>query len=72
MDIVKDNFDKPWDWAGLSKNPNIILLSDKELCTIIQRHRSSKIIQKVWRRAISDPNYVICRKRLMREFLEEI
>jgi hypothetical protein len=109
-DFIEENPDKPWDWWGISANPNItwdiiftgstdpmkhigfskcvnenpdrslnwfvlsenpnILLSDLELGTIIQKHRSSKIIQKVWRRAVSNPNYVVCRKRLLWEFLE--
>ena len=23
MDIIKDNPDKPWNWYGVSRNPNI-------------------------------------------------
>jgi hypothetical protein len=66
-EIVEENPDKPWDWWGLSKNPNI-LLSDLELCTIIRKHRSIKIIKRVWKCAVSDPKYIVCRKRLLREF----
>jgi hypothetical protein len=25
MDIIVANFDKPWDWYGLSRNPNITM-----------------------------------------------
>jgi hypothetical protein len=69
-DIIKENPNRLWNWSILSENTDIIL-SDKERCTIIERHRSSKIIQKAWRRAVSDPNYIVCRKRLLWEFLEE-
>ena len=30
--------------------------------------RAAKVIQKAWRRAVSDPSYRICETRLMREF----
>lgn len=29
---------------------------------------SARIIQRCWRRCIADPTYMMCRKRLMREF----
>lgn len=47
----------------------------------IQRHREAiltplknyipaSIIQRTWRRCVSDPNYVVCRSRLRKEFAE--
>lgn len=35
-------------------------------------NNQAKIIQTYWRQAISDPNYKICRNRLMREFTEMV
>jgi hypothetical protein len=43
-----------------------------ELCAIIRKHRSVKIIKRVWKCAVSDPNYIVCRKRLRREFDEGV
>jgi hypothetical protein len=71
MDTINENPEKPWNWRALSINPNI-MLSDLELCTIIRKHRSTKIIKIVWRCAVSDPNYIVCKKRLLREFEEGV
>ena len=32
------------------------------------RHGVARRIQRAWKRAISDPSYALCRKRLLREF----
>ncbi len=34
------------------------------------RSRPAMVIQKAWRKAISDPRHLLCRKRLANEFLE--
>ena len=40
--------------------------------TLVSRDRiAAEKIQKVWRRCISDPNYQMCKKRLLREFEEQ-
>ncbi len=47
----------------------------KENCIIpfnITNEKSCVKIQRAWRNSISNPNYTICRKRLMREFKEGI
>ena len=33
-------------------------------------HVRARVIQRAWRRAISDPSFAICRLRLVREFSE--
>ena len=65
-DIVKENLDKPWDWFGLGMNPNI-LMTDQELCEIVKRIVKARVIQRYWRICVSDPNYLVCRKRLLYE-----
>lgn len=35
-----------------------------------QQHHAVMIIQKHWRRCISDPAYSVCKNRLMNEFNE--
>ena len=62
-EIVLNNPDRPWNWSRLSKNPSM-LISEAD----IKRAKASLIIQKYWRKAISDPHYVVCKKRLLWEF----
>ena len=64
---VKENMDSPWDWSELSKNRDMLLsLDDKK--NIVLRHHYALVIQRVWRMVVSNPNYLICRKRLMYEY----
>jgi hypothetical protein len=69
-DIVKENIDKPLDWSYLSMNPNMILLSIDNIVNIVKRYHSASVIQRVWRRVISDPNHVVCKRRLLQEYSE--
>lgn len=36
----------------------------------VQKYFKVKRIQAAWRKCISDPNYAVCKRRLMREFAE--
>ena len=46
-------------------------LSEADLATrCTRKERYAKRIQRAWRNVISNPNYVLCRKRLMNEFIE--
>ena len=36
----------------------------------IRKHHATRIITRYFRKAISDPNYIYCRRRLLREFEE--
>ena len=38
----------------------------------VRRWRAQKVIKRYWFRAITDPTYQVCRKRLMREFLQDV
>lgn len=35
-----------------------------------QQYRAAAIIKKYWRRCISNPEYNVCKKRLLNEFYE--
>ena len=37
-------------------------------CNLVKMQSSARKIQRVWRRCIADPNFVICKKRLLKEF----
>ena len=70
-DIVQTNPDKPWNWLRLSTNRHM-LLSSKDLCNIIKRHRAAKVVQKKWRHVVTNPSYTVCKRRLLREFYDMV
>lgn len=55
-------------WNYLSGNACLLHITDEDLiCAILERNA----VKRIWRafhRAITDPRYALCRKRLMREF----
>jgi hypothetical protein len=65
-DVVLDNSHIAWDWVNLSSNPGIFKLTDQDVKFI----STVRYIQKRWRDVLYNPKYVICRKRIMREFSE--
>jgi type IV secretory pathway VirB6-like protein len=69
LKIIEDNPDKPWDWFYISKNQNIFKCSptNKVIKSITKWH-AANVIKRRWFKCITDPAYVICRKRLVREF----
>ena len=60
--VVKDNLDKPWCWYYLSSNPDI-LMTNQERSEIVK----AKVIQRYWRICVTNPNYLVCKKRLLYE-----
>jgi hypothetical protein len=65
-DIVIDNPNTKWNWVNLSSNPSIFKLTDQDVKFI----STVRYIQDMWRNALYNPKYTICRKRIMREFNE--
>lgn len=39
-----------------------------DLTKFLRVHSSARKIQRAWRRCVSDPNYTVCKKRLLNEF----
>ena len=39
---------------------------------LFETNRAARAIQRVWRRVVSDPYHIVCQRRLMREFDEQI
>ena len=66
-EIVKENMDKPWIWRGLSCNENMLLSLDDKLNIVLENH-SALVIQRVWRMVVSNPKFLVCKKRLMYEY----
>ena len=70
-DIVQQNLDKRWDWSFLSLNPSF-LCSEEDIFEFYILHKSACRIQKGFREANTNPNYLLCQKRIYREFNELI
>ena len=66
MENVKDNPDKPWYWNGLSRN---LLTKEREIFMEkkLREHIAAFKIQTQWKRAHYNPQYELCKRRLMRE-----
>ena len=65
MKIV-NNYSKDWDWTALSNNPftkeREVFMEQK-----MREHLAAFKIQTYWRRANENPEYELCKRRLMRE-----
>ncbi len=44
------------------------MLSNDDLSKIIQTKHSAHTIQRAWKRIITNPEYMICKRRLIREY----
>jgi hypothetical protein len=76
----------PWLWGIVSINPTLTIhhvrahpeipwrysaVPVEELdAVLIRKWEAATIIQRMWRRAISDPSYMACKKRLLEEYDE--
>ena len=69
-DIIQENLDKPWNWIAISCNPNILKLPDDFKIKYINEYIAINKIKRAWRLCNSDPNFSICRKRLLEEYGE--
>lgn len=49
-------------------NHTVFTPTQGQIDTFIKQHFASKRIQRYWKRSISNPNYYLCRRRLLREF----
>jgi hypothetical protein len=65
FDIVKNNLDKPWDWDILSWNENMF---DIDTSKEEREYMAVFKIQQYWLKAYYNPDYLICKRRLLREF----
>ena len=79
-ELILKTRDKPWDWNALSENSIItdefvitnLQLSwpEKRIIETFTRWRSARKISFAWKRAVSNPEYEVCKKRLLREYEE--
>ena len=66
---ILENPDILWtSWNIIIRNPNIFKISEKT----IRQYFAVKRIWRYWFRAITNPEYTLCRKRLLRELEEKL
>jgi dUTP pyrophosphatase len=70
IDIINANTDLPWNRDYLQWNRTTWNTKTEPFEKCILDWVSANKIKRAWRRAISDPNYEMCRSRLCREFKE--
>ena len=67
--IIKKNPNIHWNWDDFSSNSftkeHELFMEQK-----MRQHNAAFKIQMYWRRANYDPNYQLCKRRLMREYKE--
>jgi hypothetical protein len=79
-ELVLNTMEKPWDWTRLSKNQGItddfvinnikLPWTQQKIVQSVRRWSSQLKISRAWRIAVSNPDYLVCRKRLRQEFEE--
>jgi len=66
-DILYNDLFYKRDLINFQRNPNF-LLSDKDLIQIIKKNHAICVIQRAWRICNSNPEYLICKKRLLKDY----
>jgi hypothetical protein len=69
-----NNMDLTRKFISLAMKMVIADMIDAELkkIALFKTNRAARAIQRVWRRVVSDPYHIVCQRRLMREFDEQI
>jgi dUTP pyrophosphatase len=70
IDIINANPDLDWVPEFLQWNRTTWKTPMQPIETCIREWVAANVIKRQWRKAISDPNYKMCRRRLRREFKE--
>jgi hypothetical protein len=69
INVILENLELPWDlrcvYIKLIYNKHSQFEKDEE---IIRKYIMAKRIWRQWFQSINNPNYALCRKRLLREF----
>lgn len=63
--VVQDNPYAKWNWYIISENPDMLKLTLNEK----MQHLACLRIQRIWRKCTSDPAYSLCKRRLLKDFM---
>lgn len=66
------NSDLPWDRSinGLGTNLSIYKVGDEVCIERAKQLLAANKIKRMWKKCVSNPSYIICKQRLVREFYE--
>ena len=67
-EIIQANPEKPWDWYVVSMRNNIYKPSSEYKSNVIKRWHAANVIKRAWFRCNTDPEYAVCRSRLLAEY----
>lgn len=70
IDIINANPDLPWVREFLQWNKTTWKVPSQRIEDCIRMWTAANTIKRYWKEANSNPGYVVCRKRLQREFKE--
>jgi len=65
---VQAHPEKPWNWLYLSFNKSFFTFPTSEMVIHIRKYIAASTIYRTFKEAYTNPAYVLCRKRLNREF----
>ena len=66
--FVEKHPELPWDWGNLLSNKRLWAWRADEKEAYARRFLAARRIQRRWRECVRNPNCVVCRRRLAREF----
>lgn len=66
--IINANPELPWNYEFLPWNKSTWNTTVEPVEVAIRRWTAANTIKRHWRRSISDPSFLMCRRRLLREF----
>jgi hypothetical protein len=74
LDAVETHPDLDWQWCKISCSASTldIKVDSDEYSKAVRRHLAARRLARQFRRAMSDPSYDMCRRRLLREHQELI
>ena len=65
---VLDHPDKPWDYNSIWKFNHLFKVDEDEIIQFAKRFLKINKIKRQWFCSITNPEYLLCRKRLLKEF----
>ena len=65
---VLDHPDKPWNSLYICKNNHIFKVDEAEIIEFAKRILKINKIKRQWFDTITNPEYLLCKKRLLKEF----
>jgi hypothetical protein len=71
---ISENADYPWTWFSVGKNSNIFNVTscDPDYTNLAISILAANKIKRKWFTCITNPDYKVCKRRLLRELQEDV